>query len=148
MAIFKPAAPQSPKQIPKRGSKTLNFSPTSDGAEETIIVDAVDAPNDDHLQSLNCRRRYMRRGSRAPSMFLRSNFSSLELPLEQEDDCTEPETCGQQRFQRRLSITSLLSQQLKQNAVLESSQEQTTHNSEPSISTFKLQRKNSVPTNE
>jgi len=153
MTIFKPTtskAPPSPKQMPKRGSKTLTLrSPVTDDTEETI---KVDIPSDASLQSPTRRRRYMRRGSRAPSMFLQLSIPSLESLFEAEDDTRtllDDAEQHQQRFQRRLSIMSLLGQQLEMKAVVDSP-----HNSQPkeasstSLRPLKLQRKTSVPTNE
>jgi len=152
MGVFKPTtskAPQSPKQMPKRGSKTLKFNPTNDVSEETITLET---PSDDSLQSPNRRRRYMRRGSRAPSMFQQLTMPSLEqlIRLEQENDSREPDHTEQQqqRVQRRPSIMSLLGQQLQQEAVLDRQEHDPTDISIPTLRPLKLQRTSSVPTSE
>lgn len=150
MTIFKPAssnAPPSPKQMPKRGSKTSTFkNHATEDTEETIEV----IPSDASLQSPNCRRRYMRRGSRVPSMFRHTPIPSLESLFETEHDSRAPKDAEQpqQRLQRRLSIVSLLAKQLEMNAIVESPNIQSREASSTTLRPLKLQRETSVPTNE
>ena len=150
MAIFKAATSRAlprPKQMPKRGSKKLNFNnAVSQEAEETIIVDT---PSDASLQSPYHRRRYMRRGSRAPSMFLLSSLPSFDIACGQDDENNNLGNTGQQHFERRMSIMSLLGHHLEMKAVVETH----SHSQQPNETTTTpicptLQRKPSVPTNE
>ena len=143
MAIFKPTT-SSPKQAP-RSLKDFKFCRNyTRESEETIVVDT---PSDASLQSPHSRRRYMRRGSRAPTMFLHSQLLSLRTLLEQDDDSRSmPEDTGRHSCERRLSIMSMLREQLEQDAVLES------RNHPPKETTApvhpKLQRVTSAPSNE
>lgn len=148
MAIFKPTSgntPASPKKMPKRGSKTLKASPIiGDGSEVAMIN--VDTASDAHLQSPHCHRRYMRRGSRAPSMFI-SIPPLSELLLEHDDG---PDSSDQQpRCKRRMSLVSLLGQQFQEEAVLSSPRQPADADmSKLAPRPLKLQREQSVPTNE
>jgi hypothetical protein len=117
MTVCKPSSSQTeqPKQAPRRVSKSIKVNPGSFGEAETMEV-----PSDSLLQSPTSRRRYMRRGSRAPSMFMLSNINLLAPSFDERDD---------NRFERRdsvgtdhkkqLSLISLLGLQLQTKVVLE-----------------------------
>lgn len=91
----------------------------------------------------------MRRGSRAPSMFLHSQLLSIRTLMEQDDDSRstpEDTDTDRHRCERRLSIMSLLREQLEQDAVLESRNKQPEATAAPFHP--KLQRIASAPSNE
>jgi len=130
----------------KRGSKTLKASPIiGDGSEVATIN--VDTASDANLQSPNSHRRYMRRGSRAPSMFI-SIPPLSELLLEQDDglDSSDQQPCC---CKRRMSLVSLLGQQFQEEAVLSSPRQPADADMSKLVPRpLKLQREQSVPTNE
>ena len=149
MAIFKPTIGRplsSPKQAPRslKNFKTCRYY--SHESEATVVVDP---PSDDSLQSPDRRRRYMRRGSRAPSMFLHSQLHSLRALLEQDDDSrSTPANTDRHRCERRPSIMSLLGEQLEQEAVVESRNQQSSSKAAATPVPPKLQRAINAPSNE
>jgi len=114
MAFVKSASPVSSMK---------NSKPTAKRAascKKTVKFDVPikkmpqhDASHDGALQSTEKRRRYMRRGSKTPSMLM---LASLKIDFEDENIVTTKTDYGSQK-QRRLSLMSALKMSLEETAI-------------------------------
>ena len=79
-----------PKQTPKGVTKSIKYVYESSSQETGTLA----ARHDHDLQSLTSKRRYMRRGSKAPSMFMRSGNLRYEASsLSHERDAPRMKHC-------------------------------------------------------
>lgn len=97
-----------PKLAPIRVVKVTKFNL---GNADVVLAPSERNHSDDLIQSTNSRRRYMRRGSKAPSMFL---LAELRV------DCiNEPPPKGPAMHRRKLSLMSMLSEKLRETDVFD-----------------------------
>ena len=116
---------RNPKTVPKRA---VSFCPTAKPEAPSRGKPRTDGD----LQSVNSRRRYMRRGSKCPSMF-RASFISIDPLLDSPTDtffscatpkdltfpATEKELKHRNQAQRRMSLMSALKISLEKASIVD-----------------------------
>lgn len=106
------SATSSSKCVPKRA---VSFAKVCNYRRPGNLK--MTCPSDEVLQSTDHRRRYQRRGSKAPSMLL---LSVNDLANIQEvQPCPEKATCTTTSDKRRMSLMTALKQNLERSCILE-----------------------------
>lgn len=104
------------KQALKRVPTSTKVSPGFSGEVETIKISP-----DSLLQSPTSGRRYMRRGSKTPSMLMLSNMSAFATPLDARDEkLSGRRDTAETSHKRQMLLISLLSWQISTDPAFES----------------------------